>query len=163
RRHAAADDRSKDLAGVEVLRPVRQTLEAEHDLRFHEIAHLARVATLIVRHDRDRSGRGGEFAETVGGHGDEPVMVDGAGGGDDLATDRFDLAGNVGGGTGARAFEGHVLEKVRQAVLVLLLRARAGADPDAQGSALQVLHGVGDDSQSRFQARYAYRHSQTFS
>ena len=46
------------------------------------------------------------------------------------------------------ALEGHVLEQMGEAVLVLALRARAGADPDAERGALEMVHRVGDDRQA---------------
>ena len=83
RGHAAADDRGEYLARVEVRRTVRQTLETHHDLGFHLVAHLARVATEIGGRQRRRTGLGADVAEALLAHGDELVVTEVAGRGDD--------------------------------------------------------------------------------
>ena len=46
------------------------------------------------------------------------------------------------------ALERHVLEQMRDAVLVRPLVAAAGPDPDAERGGLQMRHAVGDDRQA---------------
>ena len=71
-----------------------------------------------------------------------------AGGGVELAADRLDLLGDVAGAAPLGALERHVLEQVRDAVLVLPLVARAGRHPDAERHGLDVRHVVGDHAQA---------------
>ena len=92
-----------------------------------------------------------EHAGVVGGRLD-------AGRGVDLAADRFDLLGDLDRRAGLGALEGHVLEEMREAVLLLALGARAGADPDAEGGALELVHGMGDDAETGRKTRDANRH-----
>jgi hypothetical protein len=66
----------------------------------------------------------------------------------DVAADRLDLLGDLPRRAAFGALERHVLEKVRNAVLLGLLVAAAGADPDANRGGLQVRHGVGHDGQA---------------
>ena len=82
-----------------------------------------------------------------------------AGGGIEIAPDRFDLLRDLARGAARRALEGHVLEQVRDAVLVGPLVAAAGADPDAQRGGLQVRHGVGDHDKARWQTRDLNAHA----
>ena len=77
----------------------------------------------------------------------------GRGGGIEIAPYRFDLLRDLARGAARRALEGHVLEEVRDAVLVGALVAAAGADPDAQRGGLQVRHGVGNHNKARWQTR----------
>ena len=81
-----------------------------------------------------------------------------AGRGVHLAADRLDLLGDVERRARLRALERHVLEQMRQAVLVLLLGARAGADPDAEGGALELVHRMGDDREAGLETRLANGH-----
>ena len=71
-----------------------------------------------------------------------------AGGGVEVAADRLDLLGDLARGAPRGALERHVLEQMRDAVLVRLLVAAAGADPDAERGGLQMRHAVGDDRQA---------------
>ena len=57
RRHAAAEDHRQHLRGVEVAHMIGAALEAEHDLRVHQVAVLAEVAADIVRVLRQRAVR----------------------------------------------------------------------------------------------------------
>ena len=79
----------------------------------------------------------------------------------DFAAYRLDFLGDLRRRALRRALERHVLEKVRQAVLVVPFRARSGADPDAEGGAFQVLHVMGDDGQAGRETRYANGHALT--
>ena len=71
-----------------------------------------------------------------------------AGGGIEVAADRLDLLGDLPRGPARRALERHVLEQMRDAVLVRLLVAAAGTDPDAERGAFEMRHGVGDDHET---------------
>ena len=73
-----------------------------------------------------------------------------ASGGVDVAADRFDLLGDVAGAAPRRAFEGHVLEEMRDAVLIASLAPAAGTDPDAERHGLDLGHGMADDGQARW-------------
>ena len=76
----------------------------------------------------------GKHAGVVGGRLD-------AGRGVDLAADILDLLGDLAGGAARRALEGHVLEQVRDAVLVVALVSRAGLDPDPERDAFRCWQG----------------------
>jgi len=77
----------------------------------------------------------------------------------EVAADRLDLLGDLPRGAARRALERHVLEEMRNAVLVLALVAAARADPDAERGALQVRHRVGDDREARGQPRDVHAHA----
>ncbi len=81
-----------------------------------------------------------------------------AGGGVHLAADSLDLLGDFQRRAFARALEGHVLEQMGEAVLLLLFRARTGADPDAKGGALQFVHRMRDDRKAGLKTRQANGH-----
>ncbi len=57
-----------------------------------------------------------------------------------------------------RALEGHVLQEVRDAVLVLALVAGAGLDPDAEGNGFDMGKGFGGDCQAVRQTAYLNTH-----
>ena len=82
----------------------------------------------------------GEEMRIIGG------LLD-AGRGVEVAAGRLDLLGERAGRAAARALEGHMLEQVRQALLVGGLVARAGSDPYAERGGFQMRHAVGDDAQ----------------
>ena len=65
-----------------------------------------------------------------------------------IAADGIDLAGNLLGGAVLGAFENHVLDKMGDAVRLRGLIARAGFEPDADGSRTDVLHLLGDHSEA---------------
>ena len=67
--------------------------------------------------------------------------------------DRLDLLGNLARGAPRRALERHVLEQMRDAVLVRPLVAAAGTDPDAERGGLQMRHRVGHDDETRGKTR----------
>ena len=71
-----------------------------------------------------------------------------AGEGVEIAADRVHLAGDVLRRAGARTFEEHVLDEVRDAVGLRGLAARAGFDPDAHGDGAQMLHALGQNDQA---------------
>src|SRR5690606_20139257 len=66
-------------------------------------------------------------------------------GGVEIAAGVLDLLDDLARVAARRSLEGHVLKKMRDAVLVRLLVARAGADPDAERGRAQMVHAVGDD------------------
>jgi len=68
-----------------------------------------------------------------------------AGRGVEVAADRLDLLGDLAGGAPRRALERHVLEQMRDAVLVTMLVAAARSDPHPERGGLQMRHLVGDD------------------
>ena len=76
-----------------------------------------------------------------------------AGGGVKVAADRLDLLGDLPGGSPAGALEGHMLQEMRDAVLVRPLVAAATAGPDAERGGLQMRHGVGHDRETRRKTR----------
>ena len=59
--------------------------------------------------------------------------------------------GDLARGAALGALERHVLEQMRDAVLVRQFVAAARADPDAERDGLQMRHAVGDDRQARRQ------------
>ena len=63
-------------------------------------------------------------------------------------TDRFDLLGDGAGAALLGALEGHMLKQVGNAHLAGLFVAAAGIDPDAQGGAFKLTHGVADHRQA---------------
>ncbi len=83
----------------------------------------------------------------------------GAGRGIEIAADRLDLLGDLAGRTPPRALERHVLEKMRNAVLVMKLVAAAGSDPYAERCRLQMRHGIGHHADAGFQGRHFNTHA----
>src|SRR5262245_28776129 len=77
----------------------------------------------------------------------------------ELATDGLDLLGNIACGAPLSALEGHVLQKMRDALLGGRLVARADTHPHAHRHRLQVRHAVGDDAQAVGQASLLDRHA----
>src|SRR5262249_9248021 len=71
-----------------------------------------------------------------------------AGGGVEVAAHCLDLLGDLPGIAPGRTLEGHVLQKVRDAVLVRALVAAAATSPDAERGGLQMRHGVGHDHET---------------
>jgi hypothetical protein len=61
-----------------------------------------------------------------------------------VAAHRIDGAGDIFGGAVGGALEQHMLDEVRDAVLLGIFAAGAGADPDAHGDGAHVRHGLGD-------------------
>ena len=102
-------------------------------------------------------GEGGvedQVGEDVEGDGD--VVVEGldaeadsflAGVGVEVAADGVHFTGDVLGGSGAGAFEEHVLDEMGDAVGGGLFIARAGFDPDAHGDGAEVLHAFGENGE----------------
>ncbi len=70
-----------------------------------------------------------------------------AGAGIEVAADGLDCLRELARVAALGALEGHVLEEMRDAVLVRLLVAAAGPDPHAKRGGFQMRHGVGDDCQ----------------
>jgi hypothetical protein len=66
----------------------------------------------------------------------------------DVAAHRLDLLGDLARATALGALERHVLQEMRDAVLVGLLVAAAGADPHAKRRGLQMRHAVGGDREA---------------
>ncbi len=64
----------------------------------------------------------------------------GRGAGIEVAADRLDLLDDLARGAPRRALERHVLEQMRDAVLVRLLVAAADAGPDAERRGLEMGH-----------------------
>ena len=83
----------------------------------------------------------------------------GAGRGVEIAADRLDLLGDLPRGAPPRALERHVLEEMRDAVLVAPFVAAAGIDPDAERGGLEMRHRVGHDIDAGFQGRHRDAHA----
>ena len=71
----------------------------------------------------------------------------------EIAADVLDRLGDLARVASARALERHVLEQVRQTVLLQGLVSRSRADEDAERGRAQVRARIGDDAKSRRQAR----------
>ena len=69
----------------------------------------------------------------------------------EVAADGLDLLGDLARGAARGALERHVLEQMRNAVLVGTLVAAAGADPDPERGAFEMRHRVGNDDEARWQ------------
>src|SRR5689334_8376128 len=80
-------------------------------------------------------------AGVIGGHLDAGRSVE-------LAADRLDLLGDLPGRAPLGALECHVLEEMRNAVLLGLLVATAAADPHAERRGFEMRHRVGDDDKA---------------
>ena len=65
-----------------------------------------------------------------------------------VAADGIDLAGDLLGGAVLGALEDHVLDEVGDAVRLRSLVARAGLEPNTDGSRADVLHLLGDDGEA---------------
>jgi hypothetical protein len=65
-----------------------------------------------------------------------------------IAADGIDLAGDLLGSAVLGAFEDHVLDKVRNAVGLRSLVARASLQPNADGRRADVFHLLGDDGKA---------------
>ena len=71
-----------------------------------------------------------------------------AGGGVDVAAHILDVLGDLPGRAAGRALERHVLDEMRQSVLVRLLVTGAGADPDPKGRGGDFGHSFGCDREA---------------
>src|SRR5262249_30334548 len=65
----------------------------------------------------------------------------------ELAAHRLDFFGDLPRRAPRRSLERHVLEEMRDALLVRLLVAAAAADPHAERRGLEMRHRVGDDDE----------------
>ena len=63
------------------------------------------------------------------------------------SADAIHFARDIFGGAPRRAFENHVLDEMRNAVQAGRFAARAGAQPDAHGNGVHVLHRLSDDDE----------------
>ncbi len=77
----------------------------------------------------------------------------------EVAADRLDFLGDLARGAALGALERHVFEQMRNAVLVAVLVAAAGADPDAERGGFQMRHGVRHDGQTGRQTGYFDAHA----
>src|SRR5215467_7996155 len=84
-----------------------------------------------------------------------------AGGGIELAADRFNLLGDIGRAAPLGALKRHVLQQMGDAVLARLLMAGARGHPHAERHRLQMRHVVGDHAQAVQQARRLRAHAAT--
>ena len=71
-----------------------------------------------------------------------------AGGGVDLAADILDFRGDLPGAAPLGSLERHVLEQMRDAVLVVGFVAGARLDPDAEGDGFEIGNGFGSDCEA---------------
>ena len=125
--HAAAERRGENLRAVEVALVDGSPLEAEHELRVHEIADLAKLAAAILRALGLAAARGrGQSAETLFDLARERLVIDGARRHDDHAIGSIvpiEIAANV-----ARAHRFH----------------RLGRAEDRPADGLAVIGGLGE-------------------
>ena len=125
----------------------------------------ALLALEFVRHEGRIGQDVGEHVERerhVGLH--HPRIIGGGfgrGAGVEIAADRLDFLDDLARGAPGRALEGHVFQKMRDAVLVRLLVTAADAGPDAERRGFQMRHGVGDDGQAGRQLGYVNAHPAT--
>jgi len=77
----------------------------------------------------------------------------------EIATDGFDLFRDLPGAAPARALEGHMFKEMGNAVLVALLVAAAGSDPNAQRRGLEVRHCVGHHIDAGLQSGHLDAHA----
>ena len=95
-----------------------------------------RIGQDVGQHVERERHVGLEHARVIGGGFDRGAGVE-------IAADRLDLLGDLARGAPRGALERHVLEQMRNAVLVRPLVAAAGADPDAERGGLQMRHRIG--------------------
>ncbi len=76
----------------------------------------------------------------------------------DLTADILDIGRNLTGTAFGRSLERHVLQKMRNTVLILILIARSGFNPDAQRNGFQMRQGFGCDRQAVRQTAYLNTH-----
>ena len=113
-----------------------------------------RIGQDVGEHIQRQRHVGLEHARIVGGGFDR-------GRGIEIAADRLDILGDLTRGPPRGALERHVLEQMRNAMLVRLLVAAAGADPDAERSGLQMRHRVSHDRETTGQTRDFDAHATT--
>src|SRR5690606_25996270 len=77
----------------------------------------------------------------------------------ELAPDLLDFLGDLAGGSPPRPLERHVLEQMRDAVLVLAFMARACGDPYAERDRLEMRHMVGHHAEAVGERRHVDRHA----
>src|SRR5690606_18738676 len=77
----------------------------------------------------------------------------------ELASDLFDLLGDLTCGAPPRSLERHVLEQMRDAVLMLAFMARASGDPNAERNRLEMRHMVGHHPKAVRKPRHVDRHA----
>ena len=77
----------------------------------------------------------------------------------EIAAHSLDLLGDLARRAPARAFEGHVFEEMRDAVLIPPFVAAAGIDPHAERGRLEMRHRVGHHIDAGFQGRHRNAHA----
>src|SRR6202012_4621348 len=75
----------------------------------------------------------------------------GRGAGVEIAADRFDLLDDLTRRAPRRSLERHMLQQMRDTVLIGLFVAAADAGPYPERSGLKVRHRIGDDGEARRQ------------
>ncbi len=149
-----AQDRAADrLAGErgflqpvpdEIVRGVFRRADLLHDhvlLALQLLRVERRIGEDVGKHVERERHVGLEHARVVGRGLDRGGRVE-------VAADRLDLLGDLARAAPGCALERHVLEQMRDAVLVGALVAAAGADPDAERCRLQMRHRIGHDHQA---------------
>ena len=111
-----------------------------------------RIGQNVGEHVERQRHVGPEHARIIGGHLHAGRRVE-------IAADRLDLLGDLPGGAPRRALERHVLQEMRDAVLVLALVAAAAADPHAERGGFEVRHGIGDDHEAGRKTRQLHAHA----
>jgi hypothetical protein len=111
-----------------------------------------RVRENVRQHvDRERHVRL-EHTREVAGRFDARCRVE-------IAADGLDCFGNLARGTPLRALERHMLEQMRNSVLVGLLVAAAGSDPYAERRGFEVCHPVSNHRQAGRKTSHLHSHA----
>jgi len=126
----------------------------------HDHVLLARQFLLV------EGGAGEDIGQDINREGyvilqDPGVIGRGLGGcrGIDLAADILDLLRDLAGGAALGALEGHVFQKVGDAMLVLQFIARARFDPGSDRNAFDMRHVLGNDGQPGGKPGVLYGHA----
>ena len=133
----------------EIVRGVLGRADLLHDdvLLAPELLGIERgIGEDVGKHVERERNIGPQNARVIGGGLDRGRRIE-------VAADRLDLLGDLARAAARGAFERHVLEQMRDAMLVRPLVAAAGADPYAERGGLQMRHRVGHDDKASGKTR----------